>query len=152
MMLADGIPDIYDANQLLSALISPATVGTTNSYHIALIRSHLIVVGSSTLQQFEDKLCLLPTKFASVSGGKDDHNIDLLDFVSYTHLVIVHANKNVHITHGYKFKYWFSGDNPPLLGSTSDRQQNPELVLRANKCAKLLLTRHQHKTWIFSNG
>ena len=87
-----------------------------------------------------------------IINGKNYHNIDMLDYTSYTHFVIVHTDNNVYVTHASKFKYWFNDDNPPLLGSATDRQQDPRLVERANKYATMLLRRHKHKTWIFSDG
>ena len=78
--------------------------------------------------------------------------IDYQDYINYTQFVICHDKYRGQIALASKFLYWNNTDNPPLLGSATDRMLNPKMQQQAHEYAMSVLTKNQSTTWIFSDG
>ena len=149
---SNDIIDYNDANELINMLILPSSANITDNYLSAIIRSHLIVLAASSLKHFQPLINYRPTTCTNILQTNEIHETNTIDFIQFTHFIVVHCNNHSYLTHANKFSYWYSDNNPPLLGSATDRKNNDYLQQRAHKYAISLLNKHKDKIWIFSDG
>ena len=144
--------DDGETQELLQFLIAPHLANIQTEYLTALIRSHLVVLAAATLPAFTNYFNCQKFIIVSTKETNNHIKIDLDDYLQYNFFSITNTNHQTTITNCNKFEYWHSDDNPPLLGSSTARKNNPILQSEAVVYASNLLHKHRGNLWVFSDG
>ena len=144
--------DDGETQELLQFLIAPHLANIQSEYLTAVIRSHLIVLAAATLPIFKNQFNYDRHITVKTSNTKQNVIIDIADYLQYNLFTIANINQQTIVTNCNKFAYWKNDDNPPFLGSSTSRKNNPVLQSQAQEYANHLLQKHQGNLWIFSDG
>ena len=140
--------------EVLNLLINPTTDPLiTSDYCISHIRTFLILLAAATCHKLEKYKYSTYTKL--VQTKKQDNNMYSVDYEDYMDRKLYALGKINNIwtyIKTDKFKYYTIDENVPILGSATDRKDNPTLNKKANLYAESVIERHKNKIHVYTDG